>query len=162
MRHTKTPLIALLVAVLSLWTVEPAAAAAITKRYDRSDNMFSFHYDSGNGQITSALSGRRLTRNRDRVDFFTYVTEREGAAQGRRLRGRISLRLYGRRAVRYDGRFRLVVRDETGAVAFRDSRDVDFVLRPRRGRRTRVLRWAFDLPTGDYTAVGRFRADYVS
>jgi hypothetical protein len=139
--------------------VEPAAAAAIRKRYDRSDNAFSFHYDSGNGRITSAFSSRRLIRrNRDRVDFFVYVREREGAAQDR-LRGRIGLRLLRRRAVRYDGRFRLVVRDETGGVAFRGSRDVDFVLRPRRGRRTRVLRWAFDLPTGDYTAIGRFRAD---
>jgi hypothetical protein len=158
MRH-KTLWIALLAAVLSLWTVEPAAAAAITKRYDRSDNRFFFRYD-GNGQITSAFSSRRLMRrNRDRVDFFVYVREREDDAQGRQLRGRIRLRLYGRRAVRYDGRFRLVVRDETGAVAFRGSRDVNFVLRPRRGRRTRVLRWAFDLPTGDYTAIGRFRAD---
>jgi hypothetical protein len=150
------PRIAALVAVLCLWTVESVAAQPIKVRSDRSDNTLYFSYDALTGQIPSAYSSRIAHRG-DRVDFFAYVTEREGATTGKRLLGRLVLRLNRDRPVRFHGRFRLIVEDATGLVSFRGTRVVDLVLRPRKGRRSRVIRWIFDLPTGDYTAFGRFR-----
>jgi hypothetical protein len=156
MRPTRTPRIALLVAVLCICTAAPAAAAPVRIRSDRSDNTLYFNYNSLTGEIPSAYSSRIQTRG-DRVDFFVYVTERPGAETGKRLLGRINLRLNRNRSVRYKGRFRFVVEDATGLSTFVGTRLVDIVLRPHKGRRTRVLRWAFDLPAGDYTAFGRFR-----
>ncbi|MQB01042.1 MAG: hypothetical protein GEU78_12230 [Actinobacteria bacterium] len=149
--------IALLVAVLCLWTVEPAAAAPIRIRRDRSDNTLAFTYNAVKGRMGAVVSSV-LWKSGDRVDFFSYVVEREGAVEGRRLKARIALRLKRDRAVRYDGRFRFIIRDGTGATVFRRTKDVNLVLRPRRGKRRRYLRWILDLPTGKYTAFARFRA----
>jgi hypothetical protein len=159
MRHTKIPRIALLVAVLCLSTVRPAAADPIRIRRDRSDNTFYFTYKSGSGRIKQATSSV-FWRPRDRVDFFSYVVERKATGKGKQLKARIVLRLNRGRAVRYNGRFRFIIQDEDGETThFRGSREVNFLLRPRKGDRKRYFRWIIDLPTGEYRAFARFRAD---
>lgn len=158
MRQTKTPRIVLLVAVLCLSTVQPAAAAPVRIRYDRSDNTVYFDYKAESGRIKQATSSV-FWKSGDRVDFFSYVVEREGAAEGRRLKARIVLRLNRGRAVRYNGRFRYIIQDENGEkTLFRGTKWLNVLLRPRKGERTRYIRWMIDLPTGKYRAFARFRA----
>jgi hypothetical protein len=157
MTHRKNIRIALLVAVLCLWTVEPAAAAPMRIRRDRSDNTMTFTYNAVKGQIKAAASSV-FWKSGDRVEFLSYVVERDVAVEGKRLKARIVLRLNRDRAVRYDGRFRFIIQDETGTTVFRRTQNVDLVLRPRRGERRRYLRWILDLPSGKYTAFARFRA----
>lgn len=157
MRYTKPSPVVLVVVVLSLWTAAPAAATPIEVRRDRSDNTLAFTYESASNRIVEATSSVFFKAG-DRVDFFSYVVEREGAPPGRRLKARIALRLNRGRAVRYDGLFRFIIKDDTGTVVVRRTKHVDLLLRPRKGERKRFLRWIFHLPTGSYTAFARFRA----
>jgi hypothetical protein len=157
MKTRRTSLIALSLIVLSLWTVGPAAAAPIKVRSDRSDNTMYFTYNAATGEIVTASSSRILVRG-DRVDHFAYVRERSEDIVGRRLQGRVEFRLNRDRAVRYTGRMTLIVENSAGVVAWKGVKNVDFVLRPRRGDRRHLLLWVFDLPAGNYTTYARFRA----
>jgi len=157
MKHLRNPARLLIFAVLlSAWSVPVAAAAApIDIKRDRSDNTMYFQYDAVTQTMPSAYSSRIVRRN-DRVDFLAYVTERQ--REGDPLRGRLVVRLNHDRAVHYEGRLTLLVLDATGAIAFKGIRDVDFVLRPRKGRRARYFKWTFPLLSGDYTTFGRFKS----
>jgi hypothetical protein len=156
MKASRSSLIAL-VAVLCLWTADPALAAPIKIKRDRSDNTMYFTYNPTKGEIPSAYSSRLLVRG-DRVEFFAYVRERPGADVGRRLAGTVKLRVNRHGAVRYNGRFIFIIEDSDGSFE-RWTRRVNFVLRPRAGHRKRSLRWVFDLPDpGTYTAYARFRS----
>ena len=154
--RTSTRLV-MLTALLFALSVPAAAAEPVEVRNDRSDNTMYFQYDAVTGTMPSAYSSR-VIRRRDRVDFFAYVAQRSDAPLGKRLRGRIVMRLNRDKPVHYEGRIVLVVEDGTGLTAVRRTRNVDFVLRPREGRRSRIFRWTFDLPSGDYTTFARFRS----
>jgi hypothetical protein len=157
--HRSAALIALLAVCATCLMAGPAAAAPLTKRRDRSDNTMYFQYNPATGRIDSAFSSR-LVRRGDRVDFLTYAMERHGADEGRRLRARINVRLNRDRGIRYDGIFTVVVQDDVGATVYEGTRDVNFVLRPREGLRSRRMRWIFDLSApGYYTIFAKFRAE---
>ncbi len=135
----------------------PVHARPIRVRRDRTDNKLYFSYRSDTASIPLATSGRRI-QSGDRVDFLATVATRPAAPVGRRLLGKLTLRLTGRRGVRYRGRFAYVVKRAGGATVYRGTRRENILLRPRPGERRAVLRFRFDLTGGNYVALGRFRA----
>lgn len=149
----------LLAVVVTTLAAGPVAAAPLDKQRDRSDNTMYFQYNPVTGRIDTAFSSR-LVRRGDRIDFLVYAQERRTSEVGERLRARINLGLNRDRAVSFDGVLTVVIQDDTGARAFRGTRSVDFVLRPREGMRRRHFRWIFDLDkSGYYTITAKFRAD---
>ncbi len=143
-------------AVFALVIAVPASAAPVVKRWDRSDNSVHFEYDAARGDIVLATSGTRF-RPGDAVTFLALVEERNGAPAGRRLRGVLTLRLNGDHALVYRGWFGLRVLNSAGDLVLRRTKWRRIVLQPRRGERRAQIGFVFDLPSGAYDAVGRFR-----
>ncbi|HEX2240195.1 MAG TPA: hypothetical protein VHJ82_03515 [Actinomycetota bacterium] len=135
-----------------------AHAAPIDVRRDRSDNTYTFTYNADDGEITLAASSRRITRN-DRVSFLLGIRSDPEAEVGERLIARISLQLHSRKPLRYDGIFTLVVKTPEGDVVLKQTREDDYVLRPRDGERRAHFNMRFDLPSGEYEAHAKFRSD---
>ena len=122
---------------------------------DRSDNRIEFSYDGGSGSIDSQSTSTQSGINPD-VSFQVSVIEAEGTGPG--LLAKITLRLDTDRAQTYDGWFALHIDSEDGQTAFHRSRPRYVRLRPRPGCRRATIRYTFDLPSGDYKAVGTFQS----
>ena len=122
---------------------------------ERTDNEFSFTYDEANGEIGTATSSRE-TGGGDDVSFEVLVVEADGAGPG--LLGKLKLRLNGDQHTIYDGWFSLKV-SSGGSVYFQRLRPAEIHLRPRPGQRTAMITFRFDLPTGNYRAVGTFESE---
>ncbi len=146
--------------VLTLLAILPGTAHASPTevRRDRTDNTYTFTYDADEGKITLAASSRRITRN-DRVSFLVGVKSDADAEVGKRLVARISLQLTSRRPAKYDGVFTLVVKNADGEVVLTQERNGSFLLRPRDGQRRAEFTLRFDLPSGEYESVARFRSN---
>ena len=138
--------------------IAPAAHAAVLMMgRDRSDNGIYFVYDSETrsipeyGSATGPIDGRF-----DRVSFMVGVgtTPPEETAP---LAGIISLRLRGKKAVRYEGTFVIRVSDEAGARAATVKIPVARTLRPQPGKRRATLTKTFTVPDGFHTADAVFR-----
>jgi hypothetical protein len=134
--------------------VEARAASASTVQKDRSDNKIGFTYGADTGTIGSETSTARA--DSDGVNFHVGIEETEDSGSG--LLGKLTLRLDGDGSATYDGWFTLRVSDASGDVAFLRSRPATITLEPQPGRRRATLRFRFDLPTGNYTAIGKFRS----
>jgi hypothetical protein len=133
------------------------AVAGKNVRHDDADNTYSYSYDAKDGQITKAQSSTIMGPDPHQVDFYTRIKANPGASVGKRLRGSITLSLYGDRMKVYHGAFRLVVKPETGPASVL-SKKRHIVLKPAHGRRKATIRFNFDSPSGDYTMKGRFKA----
>ncbi len=163
-RGTRSSLLVVVFVVVALVGAAfagPAAAGPLDVSSDRTDNGFSFTYDSTTGEITQAASSLRYD-SRDPVSFIINIRENPKSDDvGERLRARLSLGLNRgmKRAVRYDGTFWFEITDRTDTVAFTDSEDRRIVLRPRPGWRRSVIRFNFDLPSGTYDAKALFSAN---
>jgi hypothetical protein len=131
-----------------------ALAAPLVMSRDRADNALFFTYDADDDSIETATSSVRHQRD-DPVAFITTVAESDRALP---LEGRISLRLSSKKAVSYDGTFTYTATDSDGAVAFTESKERSFTLRPRPGKRSTSIRFSFDLPSGDYEVTGKFES----
>lgn len=149
-------LVAAAMGVAALLAGGPAAAAPLAKRWDRSDNSTHFEYDAARGDIVLATSATRF-RPGDLVTFLASVGERDGAPAGRRLSGVLTLRLNVNRPVVYRGWFGVRILNSSGDVVLRRTKWRRILLRPRPGERQARLAFVFDLPSGAYDAVGRFR-----
>ncbi|MFN2526424.1 MAG: hypothetical protein ABR505_09210 [Actinomycetota bacterium] len=143
---------------LLLTVAGSAQASPVEIRRDRTDNTYTFTYDADEGEITLAASSRRIRRD-DRVSFLVGVKSDPDAEVGERLRARISLELSSRKAARYDGTFTLIVKNSDGEVVHKQAEDASFFLRPRAGERRAELKLRFDLPSGDYESIARFRSN---
>lgn len=155
-RRAAAALMALQVAVVAA----PAGAAPLEVARDRVDGGTYFTWDAERGTFPPEgdYGSSIVVTRRDRVRFFADAAPVEGAEVGERLLGTLSLRLRRNKAVRYDGAFTFTVRwgDE---VFHRATQDVAFTLRPRAGKRRKVLRFPFDLAEGGtYGVTGRFVA----
>lgn len=130
----------------------PIAFAASVKNDDHVDNSFSFTYDSDADEMVVASSSKRFKLDDD-VDFTVSVAESDGS---RPLVGLIRFGLLGKTAVRYSGRVRFRILDTAGKASFQTSKPVSFTLRPKPGRRTKLLRVPFDVASGHYTVAVSF------
>lgn len=130
-----------------------AIASPTMAEHDRSDNLVKFTYDSQEGDKTWESTWTR-DGGSDDVLFRVAVLETEDSGSG--LLGKLSVRLDGDQAVKYDGWFALRLVDEAGDVTFHRARPSEIVLRPQPGLRRAVVRFRFDVPSGTYTASGAF------
>lgn len=152
---------AALAAVLGSALIALPATAAQQVDRDRSDNTFYFTYDATTGTMPEQSSSAGPISVNDPVDFFIYIREREGAALGQRLAARLVLKLVdypGRDedAVIYDGDFSFEIDVAEQTEVYSDSSSERIVLRPRQGKRRHVVRFVFELPSGEYRAIARF------
>jgi hypothetical protein len=115
----------------------------------------TFAYDAVSGEIGEAASGRLISR-RDRLEFVAWVGDFPEAEVGERLQGAVHLRVQRDRAIELRGTLAVVVQNDAGATIETLEREIDIVLRDRKGKRAKNFRWRFDLPTGDYTVFGTF------
>lgn len=151
---------AALVVLQLLALAAPAAAAPIEVTRDRVDGGTFFTWDAETGTFPpdGDYGSSIVIRRGDPVRFFADAKPVEGAPPGERLLGRLTLRLKGAKAVRYDGTFTFVVKWD-GVVYHRARQVASFTLRPAPGKRKRILRFPFDLAeSGMYGVTGRFRA----
>lgn len=130
------------------------AAPAVMER-DRSDNLTSFDYDSETGEKASDST---WTRDGGSADVLFRVTVIETEDSGSGLLGKLTMRLDGDKAVRYDGWLALRLVDESGEVTFHRAQPSEIILRPQPGLRRAIVRFRVDVPTGTYTASGSFEA----
>lgn len=130
-----------------------AMASPTIAEHDRSDNLVKFTYDSQSGDKTWESTWTR-DGGSENVMFRVAVVETEDSGSG--LLGKLSVRLDGEEAVKYDGWFALRLVDDSGDVTFHRARPSEIVLRPRPGLRRAVVRFRFDVPSGTYTASGAF------
>ena len=149
-----------LVAMQVVALAAPASAAVTEVRRDTVDGSSYFTWDADTGTFPpdgDYGAAQTITRG-DRVRFFADAQPVEGAPAGERLLGTLSLRLKGSKPVRYSGTFTFIV--QWGEVVFhRLTQEASFTLRPTVGKRTKVLRFPFDLEAdGMYAVGGRFRA----
>ena len=149
-----------LVAVQILAIGAPASAAVVEVERDRVDGGSYFTWDAATGTFPpdgDYGSSMMITRG-DKVRFYADAKPVEGAPTGERLLGTLSLRLKGSKPVRYSGTFTFIV--QWGEVVFhRLTQEASFTLRPTAGKRTKVLRFPFDLEAdGMYGVSGRFAA----
>lgn len=135
--------------------VSPSMAAPTYVESDRSDNLVKFTYDSESGEKASDSTWTRDGGSED-VLFRVAVLETEDSGSG--LLGRLSLRLDGDKATKYDGWFILRLVDDSGEVSYHRARPSEFVLRPQPGLRRVTLRFRFDVPSGTYTASGAYNS----
>ena len=131
----------------------PGLAQSNNVEEDVTDNRFAFSYDSSSGQIGSETSAER-TSEEDAVYFKVAIAEMEDTGSG--LLGKLSLRLDGDERKVYDGWFTLHIETENGDPAFHRTRPATIHLRPQPGQRRAILRFRFDIPSGDYEAFGSF------
>lgn len=138
--------------------VMPSAAAGrpLSPSSERSDNTMSFDYDAVSGEIGEAVSGRVISR-RDRLEFVAWVRDFPEAEVGERLQGAVHLRVHRDKAIELRGTLAVVVQNDAGATIETLEREIDIVLRDRKGKRAKSFRWRFDLPTGNYTVFGTFQ-----
>lgn len=133
-----------------------AAARPLSIEGEKSDNTMTFVYDAVTGRITDAASSRTLSRQ-DPLQFFTYVKDHPDAEVGKRLEAVVKLRLLKERAVELKGTLAVEIQSDAGATVETLEKEIDVVLRDRKGRRAKQFAWRFDLPTGSYTALGSFK-----
>jgi hypothetical protein len=155
-RRRRTLALGLCLVALSA-TFAPVSAAPLMRFRDHADNSLSFTYNESQGELTSATSSRMVKRG-DRVDFLTGIADHPKAALGQRLTGILSLHLLVDRRVVYDGTFFYRVKNSQGEVVFTGTDAKKVVLRPLKGERTARMSFDFDVPSGGYAVVGRFRA----
>lgn len=139
--------------VSALMGASQAVASPTIAEHDRSDNLVKFTYDSESGDKTWESTWTR-DGGSDEVLFRVGVIETEDSGSG--LLGKLTLRLDGDDAVKYDGWFALRLVNEAGEVTFHRARPSEVVLRPQPGLRRAVVRFRFDVPSGTYTASGAF------
>ena len=146
-----------LMVCLVVGRASPVSAAPVDVQRDRTDNGFSFSYDAAQGEITDAASSIRIDRT-DPVSFVINIRENPNSDEvGRRLRARMSVALNkGHGARRYEGNFWFEIVDGAGTVVYSAARPRELVLRPKPQRRSDVMRFNFDLPSGSYSAAGFF------
>lgn len=144
-------------ALIGLLAAMPVGASPKRVKRQRSDNTYTFVYDAENEEIVEEQSSAELRRG-DHLQFFVYIRERPDGASGPPLVARLRLRLLGRRAMRFAGEFRVRVFRLPGGPAVRRSKPKNFVLRPKRGRRRRVVSIRFGVDSGAYEARAGFRS----
>ena len=116
---------------------------------DRADNALTFTYDAAKERLVTSASSHRMKLD-DKVDFLTHVAEQDGEG----LEGGVTLQLLdGKRRV-YEGSFFFVVKDASGATAFKASRAARVALT--RTHRKKTVTFPFDLPSGKYSVSARF------
>jgi hypothetical protein len=145
-------------ALLTAWLVPLGSVHAQTTRLDRdrSDNTLGFSYEAADGVITVLTSSTRIDPDPDPVWFGATLANRPEAPEGRRLRGKVRLRLRGDGTYRYAGYFRFVVRDSEGDLVVRRTKARHITL-SRDDRTAGPIRFRFDVPSGEhYTARARF------
>ncbi|MDP9067783.1 MAG: hypothetical protein M3N53_05485 [Actinomycetota bacterium] len=151
----RSPLVALVGALLSVSLSGAGVAAPLVMSHDRSDNSYSFSYDAASGEIGDAASALRIRRD-DPVAFVIYIRENEDAEVGERLKAQLLLGLNKKKVVRYNGTFSFEITDGAGTVVYSDEANRLIVLRPKPGERRARLTFLFDLPSGSYSARGFF------
>ena len=148
---------AALVVLQLLALAAPAAAAPIPVAEDSVDGSLTFRWNPDTAKFTPVLSSILIERG-DRVTFYADARSKAEAEVGKRLVGRLSLTLNGRRRVRYSGIFTFEVKS-AGEVSYHATKEASFTLRAVRGPRKKVVRFPFDLPNrGKYDVDGRFVA----
>lgn len=151
----RVPVRALVGVLIAMLISSPGAAALTEMDRDRTDNTFYFSYEAATGTMPTQESAARYERD-DEVTYLVYIRERPDAPPGERLAAILKLDLIGKEKVIYDGIFSVHVSAGDGTEVYSDEVDVRVVLRPVKGERKAKLRFLFDLPTGDYTALSRF------
>ncbi|MEA2434180.1 MAG: hypothetical protein QOG54_1637 [Actinomycetota bacterium] len=152
---------ALVASLLVLLITALAHAEPYSYGRDKNENTFTFSYDAKAGDTPQrdSYTGPITRGDKDKVDFYVYVNPVDGATIGQRLSGDLDLRLARRLPVRYDGIFTLkIVSDMTGEMMYTDSLEDHFVLRFKPGQKAHTVHFAFDLPSGDYSAKATFAA----
>ena len=149
-----------LVALQVLAFSAPASAAVTAVERDRVDGGSFFTWDTDTGTFPpdgDYGSSMVITRG-DKVRFYADAKPVEGAPEGERLLGTLTLRLKGSQPLRYSGTFTFTV--QWGDVVFhRLTQEASFTLRPTAGKRKKTLRFPFDLEAdGMYGVTGRFAA----
>ena len=150
MRTIVAPLVTAGLMLLTMPAVVSAQPVEVTE--ERTDNDVSFTYDESSGEIGTQTSRREFSRD-DQVSFEVAIVEADDAGPG--LIGRLKLRLDGDQHTIYDGWFALKVSSD-GSVYYQRFRPAEIHLRPRPGQRTAAITFRFDLPSGDYRAIGTF------
>ena len=145
-----------LASVLVLSVPNPAAAAVIEVEREHTDNTVAFKYDATTATMPYSLSSLGPISRGDPSSFTVSVRPKRDAAVGQRLGARLQLVLLGTRARRYDGSFAVVATDQDGEVR-RFKMHKSFTLRPRPGYRRKSFGISFDLPSGTYNVMARFR-----
>lgn len=135
----------------------PASAAPLVMGRDRSDNGIYFVYDPETRSIPEYGSATGPSDNSfDRVSF-TVAVGTTPVEEPDPLVGIISLRLKGKRAVRYEGTFVVRITDSNEERALNVKIPVARTLRPKPGKRRATLTKTFSVPGGFYTADAVFR-----
>ena len=135
----------------------PAVAAPLAMGRDRSDNGIYFRYDAETRSLPEYGSATGPSDGRfDRVGFTLDVGLAPAEAP-EPLVAMVSLRLRGKKAVRYNGTFVVRILDDTGARATTVKIPANLVLRPTTGKRRANLAKAFDIAPGWYSADAIFR-----
>lgn len=155
MKRTITTIAVVLGMASSLFPLSSAAAHPVRVNEDRTDNVFSFSYDSSSGEMPSQ-SARTQRETEDNVTFTVWVREAEDSGSG--LIGKLKLRLNGDHRTIYNGWFTLKIVDADGNVAFQRSRPANLQLYPRPGMRRATIPFRFDLPSGSYDATATFKS----
>lgn len=140
------------ISALIVAAIPPAMAQPAEE--DRSDNRFVFTYEAESGEMPTQTSSRRTTRS-GVVDFEVLLRETNDTGSG--LVGSLQLKLRSDHRVVYDGWFTLQVTTDEDEVAYQRWRPETVVLRPNPGEREAKLNFRFDLPSGEYRAIGLFK-----
>ena len=144
------------VLVVSL-VAAPASAAPLSMGRDRSDNGIFFEYDQETHSFTQYGSGTGpIGTGFDRIEFMVHVGLSEAEAE-EPLVAMVSLRLRGKKAVRFAGTFLVRVLDSSGQRVMTVKIPANVVLRPTTGKRRANLAKAFDIAPGWYSADAIFR-----
>ena len=160
-RRSLSPIrLALAVALLaSLTVIGGSGRAALSKpvQADRSDNTYYFTYDAAKGEATTEASTLQEKRY-DPVSHRVYIDTISEAEVGRRIKATIVFRLNTKEKRAFRGDLAAEVRDAAAQIVYRSVRKVGFVLRPKKGFRSKRFTFRFDLPSGDYSATSDFDA----
>lgn len=134
----------------------PASAAPLPMERDRSDNGIYFRYDSETRSLPEYGSATVIDRRFDRIGFMVHVGLAPADAT-EPLVAIVSLRLRGKKAVRYSGTFVVRILTESGERALNVKIPAQLVLRPVAGKRRANLTKPFDIAPGWYSADAIYR-----
>lgn len=158
MKRTIATIVTALGIASSVLPMPQASAHTIRPQEDRTDNVFSFSYDSSDGHMPSERSRQTSSQSvEDDVTFTVLVREAEDAGSG--LIGKLKLRLNDDHRTVYNGWFTFKVVDSDGEVSFQRARPANLQLYPRPGMRRASITFRFDLPSGSYQATGSFESN---